>query len=101
MSENEEFVKVLKALSSNPRLEILEYLRNNTANPIKIARDLKHNPSTVEQHLKILVDANLLQRNILFNDKSQKLIVYNARSEVFDLINLIRKFIHKENTEMP
>lgn len=79
MGSDEKLIKILKALSSAPRLEILDILKGATVSPVEVARDLKRNPSTIEQHLKILCDADIIKKNIVMNDKNQKMITYGTR----------------------
>lgn len=96
MSSDEKLIKILKALSSSPRLEILDYLKHGAASPIEVARDLKRNPSTIEQHLKILFEAEVIRKNV--NDK--KHITYSSRKEGLDLLEIIRKFINDNQLEV-
>ena len=54
-------IQVAKALSSEPRLRILDYLQTRVANISEIAEDLELPRPTANQHLNILAEAGLIR----------------------------------------
>ncbi|MCK4634355.1 MAG: winged helix-turn-helix transcriptional regulator [Candidatus Aenigmarchaeota archaeon] len=54
--------KTIKALSSDTRLEILKILVRRRKIAADISKQLKMAPSTVNEHMKILEEAGLIQR---------------------------------------
>ena len=55
-----EDIKKIKALASEPRLEMLRLTREKTLNINEIAEELKLPQSTVATHISILEDAGLI-----------------------------------------
>lgn len=62
MSGYEKTEKVLKALASRSRLQILECIQKGIANPGEIARKMNRHRSTIEKHLRVLLAANMVEK---------------------------------------
>lgn len=66
-----ELEKILKALASKRRLDVLKYLkRNREASVSEIAKEIKLSLKATSKHLRILYAINLLER------ENRNLMVY-------------------------
>lgn len=76
------------ALASAVRLEILDCISKEIANPGEIAEKLDSHRSSVEKHLKILANAGIIEKKPSLNQKGQLSIRYALKidlSEVFSM----------------
>ena len=62
MIDYEKTERFLKALADESRLQILECIANNVANPGEIAKRLDRHRSTVEKHLRVLLKAGIVEK---------------------------------------
>ena len=81
--------KVLKALASKSRLQILETIQKGISNPGEIARKLKRHRSTVEKHLRVLLAANIVKKVPSLTKGGQLTIRYSVLENVIELLALI------------
>jgi DNA-binding transcriptional ArsR family regulator len=62
MSNYEKTEKLLKALASKSRLQVLECIQKGVTNPGDMAKRLKRHRSTIEKHLRVLLEAKLVEK---------------------------------------
>ena len=91
ISGHEKTEKILKALASKTRLQILEYVRKGVSDPNEIARRLKRHRSTTEQHLRILLEAKIIQKVTSSSKDEQPTIRYGIRENANELLVTIQE----------
>lgn len=74
--------KTIKVLSSDTRLKILKILSKRRRIAADLAKDLNLAPSTVNEHLKLLEEAELIKRN----DTGHKWIYYEITEKGRNLV---------------
>lgn len=96
MSELRKFlIDFLKILADSTRLEILDLLRNGDKTSRKIQKELNKSQSTISQHLKLLINNNLI-----ISEKKRNLNHYKIKNQdIFKLISSISEFANKINKE--
>ncbi|HUT80558.1 MAG TPA: ArsR family transcriptional regulator [Candidatus Bathyarchaeia archaeon] len=62
MSTYKELENLMKAFASATRLEIIDYVQRGIVNTNEIAQKMSLHRSTIESHLKILIEANVLKK---------------------------------------
>lgn len=90
MSNYEKTVKVLRALASKPRIQILECMQTGIFNPSQIAKSLRRSPSTVNQHLKVLLEANIIEKVSSSSEEGQAATYYAVRKNANELLARIK-----------
>lgn len=92
---NEEVVELLKVLGDSTRLGILLFIRKGEKSAKAIQKELGKSQSTISQHLKILLDSNLIEY-----DREGKKKLYSIKNrEILNIISKVQKYIierHKE-----
>ena len=96
MSElTEKIADFLKVLGDQTRLEVLDLLKNGEKTSKEIEDTLDKSQSTISQHLKILIDMELID----FEKKGNK-NYYNIKYDyVFKILTFVQSFVitlHKE-----
>lgn len=85
----------MKVLGDQTRLEVLELLKNGEKTSKEIEDTLDKSQSTISQHLKILIDMELID----FEKKGNK-NYYNIKYDyVFKILTFVQSFVitlHKE-----
>ena len=93
MSDYEKTIRVLKALSSKPRIQILECVQKGITNPAEIAKALRRDRSTVEQHLRVLLEAKIIEKVPSMSKEGQVFTQYNMRSNANEFLSRIHDLI--------
>jgi len=96
MSELKKYlIDFLKILADPTRLEILELLRSGDKTSLKIQKTLNKSQSTISQHLKLLLNYNLI-----ISEKKSNLNHYKIKNlDIFPLISSISDFANEINKE--
>ena len=96
MSEpKKDITEFLKVLADQTRLEILDLLYQEKRTSSEIQSTLNKSQSTISQHLKVLVNKNL----IIF-ERINVIKYYKIKnSEIFELLVEIKYFVAKINQE--
>lgn len=85
----QEAENFLKALGDENRLKIIEFIKKGERSSNEIQDALKKSQSTVSQHLKVLVDEDILTYQ---RDNAKK--IYKIKfPEILDIISSINQFI--------
>jgi DNA-binding transcriptional ArsR family regulator len=87
-----EIVELLKVLGDSTRLGILQYIKNEQQTATVIQKKLNKSQSTISQHLKILLDADLIE----YTRKGKKKLYSIKNREILNIIAMIQKFIVEE-----
>lgn len=87
-----ETERILKALASKSRLQILECIQKGVSNPGEIARELRRHRSTIEKHLRILLAANVVEKVPSLTKEGQLTIRYSIREKVKGLLTTIQGY---------
>lgn len=95
MSDYDKREKLLKALADKSRLQILDCIRKEIANPGDIAKKLNRYRSTVEKHLRVLLAANIVEKVPSLTKSGHLSIRYKIRDSADELLNKIRKACQK------
>ena len=88
-------VDFFKVLSDPTRLELLYLLREREVTQADIQKKLEKSQSTVSQHLKYLIDANLVEVEI--NEKINHYKIKDKR--FFELLDAVHEFVIKLSKE--
>jgi len=91
MSEYEKTEKILRALASKSRLQILECIQKRVSNPGEIARRLKRHRSTIEKHLRVLLVAGIVEKVPSLRKSGQLTIRYKIRENGSKLLAVIQE----------
>ena len=96
MSElKKDIIELLKVLTDQTRLEILDLLYHEKKTSSEIQLALKKSQSTISQHLKVLTS-----KNFIFFDRINNLKYYKIKNkEVFKLLAEIKSFVVEVNKE--
>lgn len=86
--------RILKALASKSRLQILDCIQKGISNPGEIARKLGRHRSTIEKHLMVLLTANIVEKVPSLTSGGQLTIRYDIREKVKGLLDTIHEFAH-------
>jgi len=95
MSRYERTEKLLKALADRSRLQILECIQTGASNPGEIAKKLNRHRSTVEKHLRVLLQARIVEKVPSLNKHGQLSIRYKIRERAEELLNTIQEVFQK------
>ncbi|MFX0058229.1 MAG: ArsR/SmtB family transcription factor [Candidatus Hodarchaeota archaeon] len=97
MSELKELTSdFLKVLVDPTRLDILQLLKDNEITQVDIHNELGIAQSTVSQHLKVLMNNNL----IISEKKENRVKYYKIKHpEIYGLLSNINSFVVKINKE--
>jgi len=90
MSDWEKTEKLLKALADKSRLQILECIRKGVSNPGEIAKKLKRHRSTIENHLRVLLAANIVEKVPSLTEGGQLAIRYKIRENAKEFLVAIQ-----------
>ncbi|NWG10273.1 winged helix-turn-helix transcriptional regulator [Candidatus Bathyarchaeota archaeon] len=95
MSDYNKREKLLKALAEKSRLQILDCIQKGIANPGNIAKKLDRNRSTVEKHLKVLLNANIVEKVPSLTKEGYLCICYKIRDNANELLSRIQEACQK------
>lgn len=84
--------RILKALASKSRLQILECIQKGMSNPGEMARELRRHRSTIEKHLRILLAANIVEKVPSLTKGGQLTIRYKTKEKVKGLLTTIEEY---------
>lgn len=90
ISSYDKSEKVLKALASKSRVQILECIGRGISNPGHIAKELKRHRATIEKHLKVLLGAKIVEKVPSLTEGGQLTICYKTRNHVKELLAVIQ-----------
>ena len=91
MSDYNKREKFLKALADKSRLQILDWIQKGIANPGDIAKKLDRNRSTVEKHLRVLLNAGIVEKVPSLTKEGHLCICYRVRENARELLNKIQE----------
>lgn len=91
INEYEKTEKILKALGSKPRLQILECIQRGISRADEIARRLKRHRSTIDQHLNVLSAAKIVKKVSSLGRNGQPTIRYEMQENAKTLLVMIQK----------
>ena len=83
--------KILQALASKSRLQILECIRNGVTNPGDMSKELKRHRSTIEKHLRVLLAADIVQKVPSLSTGGQLTIRYSILESMKGLLARIQE----------
>ena len=89
MIDYEKTERFLKALADKSRLQILECIPNEIANPGEIAKKLDRHRSTVEKHLRVLLKAGIIEKVPSLTKAGQLSIRYKVCDNATELLKTI------------
>lgn len=84
--------RILKALASGSRLQILECIQKGISNPGEIARRLRRHRSTVEKHLRVLLAADIVKKVPSLTGGGQLTIRYTIKEKARGLLTMIHEY---------
>ncbi|MHA1328719.1 MAG: ArsR/SmtB family transcription factor [Promethearchaeota archaeon] len=88
-------IDFLKVLSDPTRLEILYYLKMGKRNSTEIQQHLNKSQSTISQHLKTLINSDL----ITFEKNGNLNYYYIKYEKIFTILSAISSFVIEINRE--
>jgi DNA-binding transcriptional ArsR family regulator len=89
MIDYEKTERFLKALGDKSRLQILECISNQVANPGEIAKKLDRHRSTVEKHLSVLLKTGIIEKVPSLTKAGQLSIRYKVCENATELLKTI------------
>jgi len=95
MSNYEKTEKLLNALASKTRLQILELIREGTSNPGDMARKLNRHRSTIEKHLRVLLTAKIVEKVPSLSKSGQLTIQYKIAEGAVELLSVVQEASEK------
>jgi DNA-binding transcriptional ArsR family regulator len=90
MSNYEKTEKLLNALASKTRLQILELIQEGTSNPGVMARRLNRHRSTIEKHLRVLLVAKIVEKVPSLSKGGQLTIQYKISAGAVELLSVVQ-----------
>lgn len=82
-------VEVFKAMGSEPRQQILGVIEKGIKNPGQIGVELTMPRSSVEKHLRILLDAGLVSKVPVLNELDRISVSYEINPLAFKLREVV------------
>jgi DNA-binding transcriptional ArsR family regulator len=95
MSSLQKMETILKALADKSRLQMLDCIRRGITNPGEISRELNRHRSTVEKHLRVLLNAGIVQKVPSLTEQGQLSIRYKLTASAEELLTRIREACQK------
>jgi DNA-binding transcriptional ArsR family regulator len=87
--------KILKALASKSRLQILDCLRQGISNPGEIARKLRRHRSTIEKHLRVLLSVEIIKKVPSLTKGGHLTICYEINENAKELLSTVQEVAQK------
>lgn len=87
--------KILKAVADKSRLQILDCIRKDIANPGDIAKELNRHRSTVEKHLRMLRKMRIVEKVPSLTKGGQLSVRYKIRDNAVELLDRIQEACRK------
>jgi DNA-binding transcriptional ArsR family regulator len=82
----EKVERLLKAVADRSRLQILECIQNSIDNPGHMARNLHRHRSTIEKHLRVLLQAGIVEKTPSLTDQGHLSIRYKVKENASVLL---------------
>jgi DNA-binding transcriptional ArsR family regulator len=95
MNDYEKTEKLLKALASKSRLQILELIRKGVSNPGDMAKELNRHRATIEKHLRVLLAARIVEKVPSLSKGGQLTIRYKIAEGADELLANIEEVMEK------
>lgn len=96
MSDFSKIEILLKAFASTSRLEIIDCIQKGITNPGEIALELNKHRSTINKHLKILVEAEVVKRvDISVKEDTTSTISYVLHKNANVLLATIKHLLNQ------
>jgi DNA-binding transcriptional ArsR family regulator len=95
MIDYEKTERFLKALADKSRLQILECISNQVANPGEVAKKLDRHRSTIEKHLRVLLKAGIIEKVPSLTKAGQLSIRYKICDKATELLKTILDAIQR------
>ncbi|MFW9924528.1 MAG: ArsR/SmtB family transcription factor [Candidatus Thorarchaeota archaeon] len=89
----QELETLMKAFSSATRLQILDCLQRGINNSGKIAKELGLHRSTIEKHMKVLEEANVVKKIPSLTEKSQLTVIYSLQKNANVILATIKHLV--------
>ena len=91
MADYEKTEKLLNALASKTRLQILKLIEDGLPNPGDMAKKLGLHRSTVEKHLRVLLSAKIVEKVPALSKGGQLTIQYRISGHAVHLLSVIEE----------
>jgi DNA-binding transcriptional ArsR family regulator len=95
MNDYEKTEKLLKALADKSRLQILECIQSDVSNPGEMAKKLNRHRSTIEKHLRVLLQARIVEKVPSLTKGGQLSVRYKVRDGARELLSTIQEVFRK------
>ena len=96
MNNYQRMERIVKALASEIRLEIIDLIQKGIASAGEIAEKVDRHRSSIDRHLKILADANIIKKVATKTEQERKIIVYALQKNANVLLATL-KHLAKES----
>ena len=91
MASLTRIASVFSALGNKRRLELLDVIEKGISNPSEIARKMGIPRSTVEKHLRVLLNAGLVEKVPSLSPKGRLRLYYS----IMDVTNILLEAVEK------
>jgi len=88
-----EMENFLKVLGDETRLKIIDFINRGKRTSIEIQEALKKSQSTISQHMKVLVEEDILT----FDRDSAKKLYRIKNPEILNIISIINAYLEQRN----
>lgn len=88
--ENKQLAAFFSALGSEKRLDIVENIDKGISNPGELAKKMNVGRSTIEKHIRVLVEGEILEKNPGLSSEGQLRVYYKLRENIRKLLEIAR-----------
>ncbi|MFW9879316.1 MAG: ArsR/SmtB family transcription factor [Candidatus Thorarchaeota archaeon] len=93
MAELSHIERVFSALGNKRRLEILDLIKDGISNPGEIARRMMLPRSTIEKHLRVLLNAKIVEKVPSLTSKGQLRVYYRMHNKISKIIQNTKEIL--------
>jgi DNA-binding transcriptional ArsR family regulator len=90
MNDYQEMEKITKALASEIRIQILDLIQNGINSAVEIADKINRHRSSIDRHLKILAEANIIKKVATKTEQEKIVIVYALKKNANVLLATLK-----------
>ncbi|MBD3191584.1 MAG: helix-turn-helix domain-containing protein [Candidatus Heimdallarchaeota archaeon] len=91
MVTNQQLAAFFSALGNERRLKIIENIEKGISNPGQLSKKMDTARSTIEKHIRVLVEGGVLEKDPGLNPEGQLRVYYKVRENVRKLLEMVRR----------
>lgn len=90
MVTNQQLAAFFSALGNERRLKIVENIEKGISNPGQLSKKMDIARSTIEKHIRVLVEGGVLEKDPGLNPEGQLRVYYKVREKACKLLEMVR-----------